>query len=261
VAVDYSVAGDWQSARNGDSRQETPVVLRFNNKGNLSVVYAGTGTDVELAAAQPKGKAVLIRAVDICHDVCDYAALKARVARAAAYGAVGVLVAAEAGRPVLGQPQINDGTTCGETLDECPDPGPYMALPVVAVPAEPALALAERLERKKNVHLQLGGEPVVSTVYAVGFYDERVPKLPHALKQKDFDRVRHQLHSSGPGLIPAGGFEWARSVPTRSSGCGSPRSSTAARTRSASLISWHRSRCGRGRPRCGRWHSTAVTLS
>src|SRR5690606_27968847 len=192
VAVDYSVAGDWQSARNGDSRQETPVVLRFNNKGNLSVVYAGTGTDVELAAAQPKGKAVLIRAVDICHDVCDYAALKARVARAAAYGAVGVLVAAEAGRPVLGQPQINDGTTCGETLDECPDPGPYMALPVVAVPAEPALALAERLERKKNVHLQLGGEPVVSTVYAVGFYDERVPKLPHTLKQKDFDRVRHQ---------------------------------------------------------------------
>ncbi|SCF28533.1 PA domain-containing protein [Micromonospora purpureochromogenes] len=189
------------------------TIPRLPSNGQKPVVYAGTGTAGELARVDATGALVLLRPTDICATTCNFAALRERVAAAAAAGAVGVLVAGETGRIALltYEPRTYK---CENGPDSCPPVDPYAALPIVTVPPAEAATLIRRIGggAKPGVQVGLGGTSEVSKAYALAFNTNgRVPaNLPYQVLPEELDRVDHRIHADRPGHIPY--FSWSRTT-------------------------------------------------
>ncbi|MER7930600.1 S8 family serine peptidase [Streptomyces sp. NPDC096057] len=191
------------------TREASIPVPRLPLKGDLSVVYAGTGTPAELSAVDVRGKLVLLTPTDICQDTCDYTRLRDdRVAAADAAGAVGVLVAAP-GLTSLGRPSAFD--QCLDGPQSCPTIQPYAALPVVSVPYAQAQALLKRIKAAgSHVRIGLGGS-VVPRAYAATYHETgQIRSDSYRLGKDDLDRVDLAFHGSRPGVVHQ--LSWRQSL-------------------------------------------------
>ncbi|MFE1289278.1 S8 family serine peptidase [Streptomyces sp. NPDC058751] len=213
---DTSIHGGVQTWKeNGTSvtRLVRSTIPRLPSKGHKSVVYAGTGSDGELAEVDAKGALVLLKPTDICTKTCDFTVLRKRVAAAAAAGAAGVLVTGTTDRVTLlnYEPRTYK---CADGPDSCPPVDPYAALPVVTVPPARAATLIRRIEggAKPGIRVELGGSKEVSEAYALSFHSSgRIPgSLPYRVQPRDLDRVDHRIHADRPGVTPH--LSWSRST-------------------------------------------------
>ncbi|MEV7324581.1 S8 family peptidase [Streptomyces sp. NPDC093970] len=196
---------------NGDptTREASIPVPRLPVKGDLPVVYAGSGSPAELAQAGVRGKLVLLTPTDICQGTCDYDTLRDdRVAAASAAGAVGVLVAAP-GLTSLGAPSGFD--QCLDGPQSCPEIRTYAALPIVSVPYAEAEALIHRIKAAgPHVRISLGGS-AVPTVYAATYHDNgQIRQTSYRLGKDDLDRVDLSFHASKPGVVHQ--FSWKQPI-------------------------------------------------
>ncbi|WP_431967944.1 S8 family peptidase [Actinacidiphila sp. bgisy160] len=182
-------------------REVSVPISRLPLKGRVPVVYAGTGSDAELAAVNARGKLVLLTPTDVCDTTCDFPKLRdERVAAAASAGAVGVLVAAPELTSLGGSA---DFAVCTDGPKSCPAVQPYAALPVVKVPYAEADRLIKRIKAdRSNVEIELGGSAAPST-YAARFHsDGRIPSaLDHRVGKDELDRVDHYFHADRPGEV------------------------------------------------------------
>ncbi|MCW8383890.1 S8 family peptidase [Streptomyces justiciae] len=184
----------------GATQQASIKVPRLPVKGELPVVYAGSGSAAELAGVDVRGKLVLLTPTDICQGTCDYTKLQGeRVSAAASAGAVGVLVAAP-GLTSLGR--SSEADLCPDGPKSCPEIQPYAALPVVSLPYAQAQALVERIEAHgSKVRIGLGGTSV-PRVYAAAFHEVgQSGATTFRLGTKDLDRVDFAFHSARPGDV------------------------------------------------------------
>lgn len=217
--ADVTASGGRQQWQNEDGsfqgRTVRLPVPRLAARRPVRLVDAGAGLPEELAAATLTldGAVALIRPADICPvgGECDFPALRARVADAADRGAIGVLVAGEAGWVQFAPP---DGfVTCPDGPDSCPPVEPYAPIPILRIPADQADDLLSRLARGQ-VRAQIRSQAHLPRVYALGFRAEgRVPaELPHRVGHRDLDRVEHRFHADQPGEVST--FTWVRVRPT-----------------------------------------------
>ncbi|MBO4204402.1 S8 family peptidase, partial [Micromonospora echinofusca] len=218
---DVSVPGGIQAWTEGEkqiSRYVRLAVPRLPTSGTSTVVHGGSGTAAELARIDTRGRLLLLTPTDICADVCDFEALRERVAAAAAAGATGVLVAGAPGLRRLGGPS-HPTIPCPDGPQSCPAPAPYTALPVVTVPAAEARRLVERLDATsrsgRSVRITLGGSSAPAS-YVLAFDDTgQVPAdLPYRVRPRDLDRVDHRFHAARPGEVTAlTWLQWADGQP------------------------------------------------
>ncbi|PWI15776.1 hypothetical protein DI272_17550 [Streptomyces sp. Act143] len=189
-----------RDAGSGGTQEASIKVPRLPVKGELPVAYAGSGTSAELAAADVRGKLVLLTPTDICQGTCDYAKLQGeRVSAAASAGAVGVLVAAP-GLTSLGRSA--DADQCWDGPQSCPAIQPYAAVPVLSLPYAQAQALIGRIKAHgPKVRIALGGTSV-PRVYAATFHEAgQTGATTFRLGTKDLDRVGLSFHSARPGEV------------------------------------------------------------
>lgn len=196
---------------NGDpsTREASIPVPRLPVKGDLPVVYAGSGSAAELADADVRGKLVLLTPTDICQGTCDYATLRdERVAAASAAGAVGVLIAAP-GLTSLGKPSEFD--QCLDGPRSCPAIQSYAALPIVSVPYAQAEALIKRIKvHGRHVRIRLGGNAVPRAYTATYHENGQLQQNAYRLGKDDLDRVDLSFHAARPGVVHQ--FSWRQSI-------------------------------------------------
>ncbi|GGT64349.1 hypothetical protein GCM10010207_74470 [Streptomyces atratus] len=199
---DVSLVGSQTWLEDGKSvrRNVSVPIARLPIKGDLPVVYAGTGTASELADTDARGKLVLLTPTDICQDTCDFPKLRdERVAAAAAAGAVGVLVAAPGLTSLGGSAQ---STVCTDGPKSCPEVQPYAALPIVRVPDIEADRLITRIKADADVEITLGGA-ATPRAYAARYYsDGRIASNPERrVGMEQLDRADHYFHADRPGVV------------------------------------------------------------
>ncbi|MPZ25467.1 MAG: S8 family serine peptidase [Micromonosporaceae bacterium] len=219
---DVSVPGGTQQWQDGEATVSRQVRLPMPRLAALrpsTLVHAGTGSAEELAEAEVDGALVLLTPTDICSAVCDFAALRERVANAAELGALGVLVAGQTGRVSLGAPPTPT-VTCPDGPDSCPAVEPYAALPIASLPADEGAELVQRIEQGRVLGF-VDADRTVSRAYTLGSATEgEVPAdLAQRVRWSDLDRVEHRFHADRPGEV--GSLDW-RPFPQTESGSAAP---------------------------------------
>ncbi|MFI1094782.1 S8 family peptidase [Streptomyces sp. NPDC020917] len=203
----------WTEDGKAASRLVRLPIPRLPDHGRKRVVYAGTGSDAELAKVDAKGALVLLRPTDICTATCDFTALRHRVTALAAAGASGVLVTGESD-PITLPTYLSLGASCKNGPDSCPPVDAYTALPIVTVAPGAAATLIQRLGSagQDGVLIRLGGNREVSKDYALAFATAgQVPSsLPYRVRSSDLDQVDHRIHADQPGTVPY--FSWTRTT-------------------------------------------------
>ncbi|MFJ3672441.1 S8 family peptidase [Streptomyces sp. NPDC090106] len=191
----------WLGDTGGWNTRESSIrIPRLPVKGDMKVVYAGSGSAADLAGVDARGKLVLVTPADICPNTCDYTKLRdERVAAAASAGAVGVLVSAP-DLTSLGGPTVVEG--CFDGLKSCPAFQSYAALPIVSVPYTEAEALIERIKAHgSKVRISLGGT-AVPRAYAATYHESgQIGQSTYRLDKGDLDRVDLSFHSARPAEV------------------------------------------------------------
>lgn len=207
VSTDGGIQG-WPVGESLDGRGIRQPLPRLTADGAVPVVYAGTGTAEDLAAADVAGKLVLLTATDICGTVtCPYNALRERVEAAADLGAMAALVAGRNGLVHPPEPPA-ELDQCLLGPDSCPPVEPYSSIPVLGVPAAGAAEVIDRLATEDDVNILVGGDGQLSEAYALAFRDDRVPSMPYQVGPERLHRTDHRIHDRAPGEVKI--LEWAR---------------------------------------------------
>ncbi|MBN6056592.1 S8 family serine peptidase [Nonomuraea sp. RK-328] len=174
-----------------------PGTPKLDGRRTIPVVSGGRGQAAELAAANPRGKLVLLDLSDLCPTmVCTGDALD-RVQAAAAAGAVGVLGYGTAHRAFL-DPARN---------------WPAYPVPTMSLPAEEGRALAAALA-KRPVNVRTEGVTNTPYVYALLFHERgRVPTdLGYEVGRRNLYEIADRFHADRPGLAT---LTWQATVLTR----------------------------------------------
>ncbi|MEU9952350.1 S8 family serine peptidase [Streptomyces sp. NPDC047939] len=145
---------------------------RFEGTKRTELVDLGAGTEKDFAAADVKGKTVLI-------SVADVTEAEDQAARAAAAGAVAMIVA-----PAVPGPS-GSGVPAGQTI------------PVAHATYDNAATLKALLAKDK-VRIALKGVLESGYTYNPHFTDDRIPAdLAKTIDVKDFAKVTNTFHSDG----------------------------------------------------------------
>ncbi|MFF0289419.1 S8 family serine peptidase [Streptomyces sp. NPDC005262] len=151
---------------------------RFEGTKHTELIDLGAGTEQDFAAADVKGRTVLV-------SVADVTRADDQAARAAAAGAVAVIVAPAAPGP------SGSGVPAGQTI------------PVAHATYDNAATLKGLLAKDK-VRIALKGVLESGYVYHPHFTDDRIPAdLAKTADVKDFAKVTNTFHSDGARRLGA----------------------------------------------------------